>query len=65
VPESGFVTSDPKEIVEILRGIPGARILDLVEDETGLWVEIEAVSERPTVSPVVSRRRRAAGGQSR
>jgi hypothetical protein len=45
--ESDFVTSDPKEIVEMLLGIPGARILDLVEDESGLWVEIETV---PAVS---------------
>ena len=41
--ESNFVTSDLKEIVGLLLGIPGARILDLVEDEAGLWVEIETV----------------------
>jgi transposase len=43
--ESGFVTSDPKEMVEMLLGIPDVRVLALVEDNTGLWVEIETTPE--------------------
>jgi hypothetical protein len=43
--ESGSVTSDPKEIVEMLLGIPGVRVLALVEDAAGLWVEIETAPE--------------------
>jgi len=43
--ESDSVTSDPKEMVEMLLGIPGARVLELVEDDAGLWVEIETAPE--------------------
>jgi len=43
--ESDFVTSDPKEMVEMLLGIPDVRVLDLVEDDAGLWVEIETTAE--------------------
>ena len=39
--ESDFVTSDPNEMIELLLGIPDVRVLGLVEDDAGLWVEIE------------------------
>lgn len=43
--ESDFVTSDPKEMVEMLLGISDVRVLELVEDDSGLWVEIETTPE--------------------
>jgi hypothetical protein len=43
--ESDFVTSDPREIVEMLLGIPDVRVLGLVEDDAGLRVEVETTPE--------------------
>jgi hypothetical protein len=43
--ESDFVTSDPNEMIELLLGIPDVRVLGLVEDDAGLWVEIETTPE--------------------
>ena len=43
--ESDFMTSDPREIVEMLLGIPEVRVLGLIEDDVGLWVEVETTPE--------------------
>ncbi len=43
--ESDSVRSDPEEMVEMLLGIPDVRVLALIENETGLWVEIETAPE--------------------
>lgn len=42
--ESCLVTSEPNEVLEVMLGIPGVRVLGVTEDEAGLLVEIETVS---------------------
>lgn len=41
--ESGVVTSDPNEMLEVMLGIPGVRVLAVAEDEAGLVVEVDTV----------------------
>jgi hypothetical protein len=63
------MTSDPKEMVGILLGIPDVRVLDLVEDDAGQWVEIETTTEdahcRACGRPAVPDRRRVVEMKSR
>ena len=66
--ESGFVTSDPKEMVEILLGIPDVRVLDIVEGDDGMWVEIETTVPENCPScrkPATETERRAVEMESR
>lgn len=39
--ESRVVTRDPDEMLEVMLGIPGVRVLAVAEDEAGLVVEVE------------------------
>ena len=67
--ESDSVTSDPKEMIGILLGIPDVRVLDIVEDDSGLWVEIETIREDASCSacgqPAVADGRRVVDMKSR
>lgn len=38
------MTSDPEEMLEVMLGIPGVRVLAVAEDAAGLRVEVETVS---------------------
>lgn len=39
-----MVTSDPNEMLEVMLGIPGVRVLSVTEDVTGLVVEVETMN---------------------
>ena len=42
--ESRVVTSDPNEMLEVMLGIPGVRVLAVAEGDGGLVVEVETVN---------------------
>jgi hypothetical protein len=56
-------------MIGILLGIPDVRVLDIVEDDSGLWVEIEIIREDASCSacgqPAVADGRRVVDMKSR